>query len=202
MQEYSMIMSERDSVHKEIEKLQDDVSTTNSKMKEVESKSKIHDEEKRKLVCQIEVFIYIKQSNNNCFHQQLLRREIDAALVDRDRTIKEAHELREKLGERDKSCTGSKSTAEGEGRSDASRQSRMDTDPHKERASASTEHLALLSAKDGADRTKVLQLVYNCMLKDIYIQVENLEQAVAEIERLRKEAEKLQGELTGTLYLH
>ena len=30
-----MIMSERDSVHKEIEKLQDDVSTTNSKMKEV-----------------------------------------------------------------------------------------------------------------------------------------------------------------------
>ena len=35
LQEYSMIMSERDSVHKEIEKLQDDVSTTNSKMKEV-----------------------------------------------------------------------------------------------------------------------------------------------------------------------
>ena len=29
---------------------------------------------------------------------QLLRREIDAALLDRDRTIKEAHELREKLG--------------------------------------------------------------------------------------------------------
>ena len=167
MQEYSMIMSERDSVHKEIEKLQDDVSTTNSKMKEVESKSKIHDEEKRKLVCQIEVFIYIKQSNNNCFHQQLLRREIDAALVDRDRTIKEAHELREKLGERDKSSTGSKSTAEGEGRNDASRQSRSDTDPHKERASASTEHLALLSAKDGADRTKVLQLVYTCMTIDI-----------------------------------
>ena len=30
--------------------------------------------------------------------RQLLRREIDAALLDRDRTIKEAHELREKLG--------------------------------------------------------------------------------------------------------
>ena len=55
MQEYSMIMSERDSVHKEIEKLQDEVSNTNSKMKEVESKTKIHDDEKRKLVCQIEV---------------------------------------------------------------------------------------------------------------------------------------------------
>ena len=32
------------------------------------------------------------------FVPQLLRREIDAALLDRDRTIKEAHELREKLG--------------------------------------------------------------------------------------------------------
>ena len=38
-QEYSMIMSERDSVHKEIEKLQDDVSNTNSKMKEVSAKN-------------------------------------------------------------------------------------------------------------------------------------------------------------------
>ena len=35
--------------------------------------------------------------DDNCFGQ-LLRREIDAALLDRDRTIKEAHELREKLG--------------------------------------------------------------------------------------------------------
>ena len=35
--------------------------------------------------------------DDNCFWQ-LLRREIDAALLDRDRTIKEAHELREKLG--------------------------------------------------------------------------------------------------------
>merc|ERR1719365_300671 len=46
MQEYSMIMSERDSVHKEIEKLQDEVSNTNSKMKEVETRTKVHDEEK------------------------------------------------------------------------------------------------------------------------------------------------------------
>merc|ERR1719370_428793 len=135
------------------------------RVKEVESKSKIQDEEKRKLVCQIE----------------LLRREIDAALLDRDRTIKEAHELREKLGEREKSGTGGKSgNNEGEGRNDISRQSRLDIDPRKERSSASSEHLAaLLANKDGFDRTKV----------------ENLEQAVAEIERLRKEGEKLQGEL-------
>ena len=37
-----MIMSERDSVHKEIEKLQDDVSNTNSKMKEVFISSAYH----------------------------------------------------------------------------------------------------------------------------------------------------------------
>ena len=109
---------------------------------QVESKSKIHDEEKRKLVCQIEVhhseadacnifttkdadthnckhhlvktdagnIFTTKEANDkhNCKHHlvktnagnisQLLRREIDAALLDRDRTIKEAHELREKLG--------------------------------------------------------------------------------------------------------
>ena len=84
----------------------------------VESKSKIHDEEKRKLVCQIEVhhiesdacnvFTTKDADKHNCKHhlvktdagniRQLLRREIDAALLDRDRTIKEAHELREKLG--------------------------------------------------------------------------------------------------------
>ena len=85
---------------------------------QVESKSKIHDEEKRKLVCQIEVHHFESDACNvfktkdadkhDCKHhlvktdagniRQLLRREIDAALLDRDRTIKEAHELREKLG--------------------------------------------------------------------------------------------------------
>lgn len=49
------------------------------------------------------------------------------------------------------------------------------------RDSVSSEHLALLASKDGSDRTKV----------------ENLDQAMAEIERLRKDGEKLQGELTG-----
>jgi hypothetical protein len=32
-----------------------------------------------------------------------IRREIDSALLDRDRVLKENHELREKLGEREKS---------------------------------------------------------------------------------------------------
>ena len=37
---------------------------------------------------------------------ELLRREIDAAMTDRDVALKEGHELREKLGERDKSGGG------------------------------------------------------------------------------------------------
>lgn len=45
MQEYSMIMAERDTVHKEIEKLQDEVANTNNKMKDVESRTKVQDEE-------------------------------------------------------------------------------------------------------------------------------------------------------------
>ena len=93
MQEYALIMSERDSVHKEIEKLQDEVSATNTKMKEIENSSKKQDEEKRKYLCQIE----------------LLKREIEAALIDRDKAIKEAHELREKVGEREKSSLESSS---------------------------------------------------------------------------------------------
>lgn len=45
LQEYSLIMSERDSVHKEIEKLQEEVSSSKKKMSAVESKSKSQDDE-------------------------------------------------------------------------------------------------------------------------------------------------------------
>ena len=106
MQEYALIMSERDSVHKEIEKLQDEVSITNTKMKEAEHSSKKNDEDKRKFVCQIE----------------LLKREIEAALLDRDKAIKEAHELREKGGDKS-SLDGSNQDLE---QRKESRQSRND----------------------------------------------------------------------------
>ena len=49
------------------------------------------------------------------------------------------------------------------------------------RNSISSDHKLLLSSNDGTDRAKV----------------ENLDQAIAEIERLRKDGEKLQGELSG-----
>ena len=163
MQEYSMIMSERDSVHKEIEKLQDEVSNTNCKMKEVESRSKVHDEEKRKFVCQIE----------------LLKREIDAALLDRDKALKDAHEVKEKMGERDKSTTG-KSVIDFDSQNQAIKQSNKENNSNKERDISNEQQL---TDKDCNDRNKV----------------ENLDQAVAEIDRLRKDSEKLQGDLAGKI---
>jgi hypothetical protein len=67
MQEYSLIMSERDSVHKEIEKLQEEIKEKNKKMAVHESRNKHHDDDRRKLVCQIE----------------MLKREIEQSLHER-----------------------------------------------------------------------------------------------------------------------
>merc|ERR1719193_227822 len=115
-----MIMSERDSVHKEIEKLQEEVSNSNSRLKTAENKMKGQEEERRKLVCQIE----------------LLRREIDAAMTDRDVALKEGHELREKLGERDKSAAA-KSTLDFDSRREY--MSRLEVDKKSMRDSADSE---------------------------------------------------------------
>merc|ERR1719150_270933 len=161
MQEYALIMSERDSVHKEIEKLQDEVSTTNSKMMEAENSSKKNDEEKRSYICQIE----------------LLKREIEAALLDRDKAIKEAHELREKVGEREKSMFDNGSQ-DMELRKEF-RQTKTDMEkPYKQRVATSSDHKGSDDYKDDLER-----------------KVENLDQAIAEIEKLRKLGEKLTGEL-------
>jgi chromosome segregation ATPase len=82
MQEYSLIMSERDSVHKEIEKLQEEVTVTKKKLNTADNKNLGFDEERRKLLLQTE----------------MLKREIEQSLYDRDKAIKESHDLREKLG--------------------------------------------------------------------------------------------------------
>merc|ERR1712223_558577 len=131
MQEYALIMSERDSVHKEIEKLQDEVSTTNSKMMEAENSSKKNDEEKRSYICQIE----------------LLKREIEAALLDRDKAIKEAHEHREKVGEREKSMFDNGSQ-DMELRKEF-RQTKTDMEkPYKQRVATSSDHKGSDDYKD------------------------------------------------------
>jgi predicted nucleic acid-binding Zn-ribbon protein len=72
MEEYSLVMRERDSVHKEIEKLQDDLLQSNKKLKTLEIKSnEIHDEKKMLL-----------------YEVESLRREIKSSLDDRDNALK------------------------------------------------------------------------------------------------------------------
>nr|CAD7452581.1 unnamed protein product [Timema tahoe] len=83
MQEYSLIMSERDTVHKEMEKLSDDLTQAFKKNKTLESENKSRQEEKKTLEYQIET----------------LQREIASALHDRDKALKESNDLREKFGE-------------------------------------------------------------------------------------------------------
>lgn len=67
LHEYSVIMSERDSVHKEMEKLQDEIQSNSAKSKKIE----------------------------------LLQLEIRAALTDRDNAMKEVHELKRKLDDKE-----------------------------------------------------------------------------------------------------
>merc|ERR1719412_599193 len=66
MQEYSLIMSERDTFHKEMEKIQDEVSESRKAKKQEE-------EERKKLSCQVE----------------MLRREVEQALQERDKAMRE-----------------------------------------------------------------------------------------------------------------
>ena len=67
LHEYSVIMSERDSVHKEMEKLQDEIQSNAAKSKKIE----------------------------------LLQIEIRAALTDRDNAMKDVHELKRKLEDKE-----------------------------------------------------------------------------------------------------
>ena len=71
LQEYSLIMSERDTFHKEMEKLQDEVSMARKTKKQEE-------EERRKLSCQVE----------------MLKREVEQSLQERDKAMRESHDLR------------------------------------------------------------------------------------------------------------
>ncbi len=176
-------MSERDSVHKEIEKLQEEVGETKKKMSGMESKTRGHDEERRRYTCQVE----------------MLKREIQQALSDRDKAIKDAHELREKLGygtSGDKQLQVSSAASVGK-KFEEQRQKRASEKSvgGADSTTTSTEALqesANSTAKAAGDNLKGDNKEAPPMKK-----VENLEQANAEIERLRKHNEKLGGELQG-----
>ncbi|CAG0884142.1 unnamed protein product [Darwinula stevensoni] len=74
-QEYRLVMGERDNVHKEIERLQDELSKATMTKKMLEGSNKEYSEE-----------------------LESLKREITVALHDRDRALKEINDLRQRLG--------------------------------------------------------------------------------------------------------
>lgn len=82
MVEYNLIMSERDTVHRDMEKLSDDLQQAVEKIKILDADNKELQEDKRNLNYQLES----------------LRREIASALHERDKAIKECNDLREKFG--------------------------------------------------------------------------------------------------------
>lgn len=82
MQEYTLVMSERDTVHKEMDKLQEELSQASKKIKTIEQSTNDSTKERESLLLQIE----------------MLKREIAASLHDRDKAIKECNDLRERFG--------------------------------------------------------------------------------------------------------
>nr|CAD7404625.1 unnamed protein product [Timema cristinae] len=158
MQEYSLIMSERDTVHKEMEKLSDDLTQAFKKNKTLESENKSRQEEKKTLEYQIET----------------LQREIASALHDRDKALKESNDLREKFGEY---------TAKEESVRDGYK-SRLEYNPYNRERDNSRE-----------DQTETLKSPRDMYGKSQKERMDNLDQANQEIDRLRKQMEKLQVEL-------
>lgn len=164
MAEYTLIMSERDTVHKEMEKLSDDLQAALKRVAALESALQASREEQRATALQAES----------------LRREIESALVDRDRAIKECTDLK----------TPQNTSTLGKSRQDNS----------------AYHHLGLASGvgNDGflngqhsndpsLDKLQgLVGMVVDAVDKE---RVDNLEQANQELERLRKQIDRLQAEL-------
>ena len=168
MQEYSLIMSERDAVHKEIEKLQEEVKDTKKRMAGAEHKTREWEEERRKMLLQAET----------------LKREIEQALFDRDQAIREAQELRDKLGCGKTLKEHSKSSAGLGATSSALRRSRYSA------ASSETLESALAAAADKRTKGKISAGGFGPGER-----LEDVDVANVEIDRLRKVTEELGGEL-------
>ncbi|XP_068081799.1 disks large homolog 5 [Anabrus simplex] len=162
MQEYSLIMSERDTVHKEMEKLSDDLAQAFEKNKTLEGQNKDLLEEKKTLSYQIET----------------LRREIASALHDRDKALKECNDLREKFG-----GYTIKEEANREGF-----KSRMEFNTYNRERDNSRK-----------DQTEVATSTRDMYGKSQKERMDNLDQANLELDRLRKQMDKLQAELQEAL---
>ena len=85
-------MSERDSVHKEIEKLQEELGDTKKKAKT----SKACEEEVKWGYNKVEVSVNILSFQRHKLQREVefLKRVIEQSLFDRDKAVKEVHDLR------------------------------------------------------------------------------------------------------------
>lgn len=75
-------MSERDTVHKEMDKLQEELNAASKRIKSIEQSTLENNKERETMHLQLET----------------LKREVAASLHDRDKAIKECNELRERYG--------------------------------------------------------------------------------------------------------
>ncbi|XP_047992200.1 disks large homolog 5 isoform X2 [Leguminivora glycinivorella] len=164
MAEYTLIMSERDTVHKEMEKLTDDLQAAMKRVAALEAALQLSREEQRAQALQAES----------------LRREIESALVDRDRAIKECTDLKtpqntSTLGKsrQDNSAYHHLGLASGVG-TDGFLNGQHSNDPSLDKLQG----LVGMSG-DGADKERV----------------DNLEQANQELQRLRKQLDRAVADL-------
>ncbi|CAH0401058.1 unnamed protein product [Chilo suppressalis] len=162
--EYTLIMSERDTVHKEMEKLSDDLQAALKRVAALEAALQASREEQRASAVQAES----------------LRREIESALVDRDRAIKECSDLKTPQNNalaksrQDNSAYHHLGLASGVG-NDGFLNGQHSNDPSLDKLQG----LVGLAA-EGGDKDRS----------------EALEQNNPELERLRKMMERLQAELS------
>ncbi|CAH2230037.1 jg20247 [Pararge aegeria aegeria] len=164
MAEYTLIMSERDTVHKEMEKLSDDLQAALKRVAALESALQASREEQRATALQAES----------------LRREIESALVDRDRAIKECTDLKTPQN----TSTLVKSRQDNSAYHHLGLSSGVGTDGFLNGQHSNDPSMDKLQGLVG--------MVVDAVDKE---RVDNLEQANQEIERLRKQADRLQAEL-------
>lgn len=183
LHEYSLIMSERDTVHQEMETLGNDLSQAYAKVTHLETENKQLIEDVsiycvfiawnvvgKSCVFLLKHFILF-QKKTLSYQIETLRREISSALHDRDEVLKECNELRQKFGE-----------AYSEASSRDRKNHRLEIHSYNtERDVASKEAEKENNRGDYAKREKE--------------RMDNLDQANIELDKLRKFVDTLQSDL-------
>ncbi|CAF4877933.1 unnamed protein product [Pieris macdunnoughi] len=163
MAEYTLIMSERDTVHKEMEKLSDDLQAALKRVAALEGALQASRDEQRATALQAES----------------LRREIESALVDRDRAIKECTDLK----------TPQNTSTLGKSRQDNTAYHHLGLS-----TGVGTDGFLNGQHSNNPSMDKLQGLVGMVVDAADKERVDNLEQANQEIERLRKHVDRLQAD--------